>query len=115
MVAGRPSWRATLLLRYNGWHNRHARTQLVLGVFTFFEDQLDRDTLHHLHIVACCVLWRQETETCTCRSAEAVHTGVQLTIVGIDLDRHLLADSHVLELRLFEVGGYVNVIEIHKR
>ena len=65
------------------------------------------------YVVAGGILGRKQTEERAGRAGDAVHMAFQSLAGRIHMDFGSLADSHVSELRLFEIGGDPHFIERH--
>src|SRR4026207_1656924 len=76
----------------------------MVGVLARLEDDLDRNALYRLPVVARRFLWRQEAELRAGRGGDAVDVAIQLAPESIDLHRGALPGLHVAQLRLLEVG-----------
>src|SRR6185295_19586060 len=69
---------AMRLLRVDRRTDRHAGTQLVLGILTRLEHDLHGHALHDLDVVARGVLWWKEAELGAGRGGKAVDVPVEL-------------------------------------
>src|SRR6202035_4047552 len=69
---------------YRGF-NRHARTQLMLRVLILVDPDADGEALHDLHVVAACVLRREQAEERTGRAGHIVDRAVIVTAEGIHM------------------------------
>src|ERR1700674_3098267 len=94
--------------------HRHARAQQVLHGDILRHAHANRKPLHDLGEVAGGVIRRQQREPRACGRRDAVDDAGELAMpVGVHRDRHRLAWTDALELRLLEVGVDKDVIERH--
>src|SRR6266550_4371044 len=94
--------------------DRHAGAQQVLLRDILRHANPDRKPLHDLGEVAGGVVRRQQREHRAGRGRDAVDDARELAVaIGVDRDRHRLAWTDALELRLLEVGVNKDVIERH--
>src|SRR5262245_56642625 len=106
----------TTLLGIHSRRHRHARPEHVLRILTGVEHDLHRHALHHFHEVAARVLRREQAEPRACRRRDAVDLPSEAAAsVRINVDLGPLTGSHVLELRLLEVGGHPDLFERNDR
>src|SRR3989442_4243432 len=99
-----------------GWDHGHPGPQQMVRVLRTVEDDLHRHALHDLDEVAGRVLRRQQTEARTRRAGDAVHLAVELSSAErVDVHLHALAGTHVLQLRLLEVGCHPDLVDLHER
>ena len=84
----------------------------MIVVLARIEDDLHRNALHDFHIVASRILRRQQAEARAAGAGDAIHFAVVFSAVGVDFNRDALADLHFAELRLFEIRGDPDVVEI---
>src|ERR1700737_1303111 len=98
----------------DGRINRHASAQQVLLRDIFRHANANRKPLHDLGEVAGGVIRRQQREHRAGRRRDAVDDAGELAMaVGVHRDRHRLAWTDALELRLLEVGIDEDVIWVH--
>src|SRR5712671_5578648 len=98
----------------DGRINRHARAQQVLLRDILRHTNANRQPLHDLGEVAGGVIRRQQREHRAGRRRDAVDDAAELAMpVGVHRDRHRLARTDALELRLLEVGIDEDVVERH--
>ena len=82
----RSPWRALFDL-HPGCH-RHARAEHITVVGRVVEDDLHRDALDDLHVIAGGVLRREQAERGAGAGLEAVDVPFEILVgVGVDLDR----------------------------
>src|SRR5438477_1300276 len=103
------------LARVDGGVDRHARAQQVLPGDILRHADAHRQPLHDLCEIAGGVVRRQQCEHRARGRRDAVdHPGEFAEAVGIDLDRHRLAGTDALELRLFIVSVDEHLVERHQ-
>ena len=73
----------------------HTRPKLVVLIFARLDNNLYRDPLDDFHVVAGCVLRRQQAEDGPGCSGNAIHMSLVRAAVRVELDLCLLADAHV--------------------
>ena len=83
----------------------------MVGILSGFEQDSHRQPLDHFHIVAGCVFGWKQAEHRARGSADCIDVSFIVTPIRIDIDLYRLARTHVLELRLFEVGDHPHIIE----
>src|SRR5262249_15657728 len=97
-------------------YDRHSWTQQVILVLVRIEEDAYGNSLHNLHVVTGCIFGREQTETGAAGSANGLHCALVLASTdGVNFDFHRLSRFHVLQLRLFEVCGDPDIIDIHQR
>ena len=86
----------------------------MLRVLPLFKEDLYGNALHNLDIVAGGILRRKEAVARPAGAGDAVDVPVVLSAVRIYEDLYVLAGAHIGHLRLFEVGGYPNVLAVQR-
>src|SRR4029077_9014109 len=90
-------------------NDRHARAKHALHLLLFIEHDLDRDPLHHFHIVARGIFRRQQTERRPAAGLNAVNASLQFEArVSVYGNSHWLSRPHTAQLRFLEIGDYPN-------
>src|ERR1700716_806031 len=98
----------------DGGIDRHPGAQQVLLRDILRHPDPNRTPLHDLGEIAGGVVRRQQPEHRAGRRRDAVDEACELAMaIGVDRDRHRLARTDALELRLLEVGIDEDVIERH--
>src|SRR5277367_2463277 len=88
----------------------HAGMQTIQAGLVPSQTNSHRQTLHHFHVVAGGVFrWKHAVDG-ACRSGHALDETVEFPIQSVDAYADRLAGMHVLELRLFEIGGHPHVV-----
>src|SRR5579864_3579206 len=91
--------------------DRHPGAQQVIFVFSRIEDDFYRDSLHNFYIVSSGILGRKQAEAGAAGAGDAIDLAIIFSAVRVNLNGDQLTYSHIAKLRLFEVGGYPNVIQ----
>src|SRR5580765_4428779 len=99
----------------DGWCDRHARAQAVVGILSRFKHDLHRHALHHLDVIARRILGWKQAELRAGRRREAVDAPFELAIQPVNADRDRLPRLHPSELRFLEVGRDPDVFQRHER
>src|SRR5580692_10706517 len=90
---------------YRGLY-RHSGIQPMLWVLAGVELDSHRQALHHLHVVAGCILRGQQAEAIATRAGQVPDVARVVAAEGIDVDCDFLAAMHPGELRLLEVRSH---------
>ena len=102
-------------MEVNIGHDVHAGPKLTIAIFSRIENDFYRNPLNNFHVIASGVFrWKQTEEWARC-SRNAVHVSFQSPASGIDVNFRFLTHTHVLKLRLFEIGGDPHFVERHDR
>src|SRR5271165_4499611 len=102
---------------FYGRNDRLTRSKLqpVFSIHRFIEHDLYRNTLDDLHIIPCCILRREETESSSAASLYAVDMPTKfLAMQRIHFDCDRLPGSHAAYLIFFEVRCDKDLLR-HKR
>src|SRR5271166_22584 len=102
---------------FYGRNDRFTRPELqpVSSIHRVIEHDLYRNTLDDLHIVACCILRRQETESSSAAGLDAINMPTKfLAMQRIHFDFDRLPGSHAAYLIFFEVRSDKDLLR-HKR
>src|SRR3954468_11071821 len=100
----------------HGWRDAHARAKQVIWILPGLQVDLHGNALHDLHEVAGRVLRRQQAELGARGRGDAVDVPLELAAAErVDFDDGLLPRLHRLELRLLEVRGDPDAIQIDDR
>src|ERR1700685_861323 len=93
-----------------GFH-RHAGAEFVVFISSRLEHNLDRNALHHFHVVASGIFGRQQAEAGAAGAGDAIDFTLVIASGRIYFDVDFLTDFHLTQLRLFKVGGNPDVFE----
>src|SRR5215831_4646289 len=86
---------------------RHAGRDQMLGIWLLVEYDLDGQALNDLHVIAGCVLWRQQREARAGARLEAVNMPPEDFVrISVQPDLDWLPGAHAVELCLLEVCQY---------
>ena len=91
---------------FYGRNDRLTRSKLqpVSSIYRFIEHDFYRNTLDDLHIVACCILRRQETESSSAAGLDTINMPTKfLAMQRVHFDFDRLPGSHAAYLIFFEV------------
>ena len=102
---------------FYGRNDRLTRSKLqpVSSIHRFIEHDLYRNTLDDLHIIPCCILRREETESSSAAGLDAVDMPTKfLAMQRIHFDFDRLPGSHAAYLIFFEVRSDKDLLR-HKR
>src|SRR5581483_7236304 len=83
--------------------HRHPRPQFVPSEFTRFKNNLHRDSLNHLDIVAGCVLRGKQAEARATRARNTVDVTAVFTAISVHVNIHRLSGAHTTQLVFLEV------------
>src|SRR5215475_15953093 len=99
-----PMGSARTLLHSDVNSHRQSGTQLV-QLFSLVEYDFDGNALHDFHVVAGCILRRQQAEPRTGGRSDAVDVRLEIP-ASIRVDSHArgLTGMHVRQLSFFEIG-----------
>ena len=84
----------------------------MVGILSEVEQDSNRQPLDDFHVVAGCVLRRQQAEAIAARAGHMLDVATIIPAERIDVNRHRLAAVHAGELRLLEIGRYPDVIRL---
>src|SRR5208282_1725828 len=96
-------------------HHVHARAKPPIFILPRIENDLYRNPLHNFHVVSGGIFRRKQAEERPGCSRDAVHMAFQSPPRGIDMNLRSLSNLHVLQLRLFKIGGHPHFIQRHHR
>src|SRR5439155_26977863 len=112
LMCGMPVSRLSMsvvLLHFHLNNNRHARAELVFGIFSLIKHQLDRNALNHFDVIAGRVFRWKQTEFCARRRGDAVHVDlVNPSAISVDRNCRRLSRMHPCKLCLFEISRHPN-------
>src|SRR5882724_3018854 len=92
-------------------HYVHARPKLVVSVLSWLENNLYRNPLDDLDVVARSIFRWQQAEQRSRRASNAIHMTSESPAVRIHVNLCFLPSLHVPELRLFEVRSNPDLVE----
>jgi hypothetical protein len=93
----------------------HTWAKQVIAIFSGLQDDLYGNPLHNFHVVAGGIFRGQEAEERTSGAGDAIDMAFVVAAGRVRVNFDPLADTHVAELRFFEVCGDPNLIEGNNR
>src|SRR6266852_719300 len=97
------------------WLDGHPRAQSIDLRLARLEPDTNRQSLHHLDVVACGILRRQQTVAGTGSPPEAFHHSAVVASDRIDVHARALADAQVLDLCFAEICGDPDLVGLGER
>src|SRR5215831_17169463 len=98
----RPYWHGQQTHKHFRLH-RHSRTEVEIRILARFEIDSHRNSLHYLHVIPGCILWREQAESGSGSAADACDPAAVHPAGGVNTESHPLARMHPPELRLLEI------------
>src|ERR1700722_7879674 len=108
------------VVRIGNFHDRNDRFtrskwQPIPGIQWLIKDDLYRNTLDDLHVIACCIFGRKQTESSSTAGLNAIDAPAEfLTPQRVHFDLDWLAGSHLSDLIFLEVGADPDLLR-HQR
>ena len=106
-----PSPKPPQLFRNDGRLDVHAGAQHILAFRVWVQQNLDRNPLHHFHVIARGILGRQEAQTRASRPSNGINMAGESLVIHVNVDLCLLAGMNIGKLSLLKVGCDPNLFQ----